>query len=72
MKFVNDDSVSHDVQSDSHPAHSTCVGFNSGIGRIGPGQSHEILINNVCSLAQFRGYHDETRLDAPRFQGQVV
>ena len=72
VRFVNNDSVSHDLQSDPHPAHSTCVLFNSGIGRIGPGQSREIAINGACSLAQFRGYHDETRLDDPRFQGQVV
>ncbi len=52
VKFVNNDSVAHDLQSDPHPAHSTCVRFNSGIGRIDPGQSREITINGACSLVR--------------------
>lgn len=71
VKFVNDDTVPHDLQSDPHPDHWTCVKFNTEVGRIGPGESREIIANG-CDFGQFRGYHDETRPDDPRFQGQIL
>lgn len=71
VKFVNDDTVVHDLQSDPHPDHSTCAQFNTGVGRLEPGQSKEIVANS-CDFSRFRGYHDETRLDDPRFQGQIA
>lgn len=72
VKFVNADTVPHDLQSDPHPDHSTCVQFNTQVGRIGPGESKEIIANGACDFGRFRGYHDETRPDDPRFQGQIV
>jgi hypothetical protein len=71
VKFVNEDTVPHDLQSDPHPDHSTCVRFNTEVGRIGPGESREIIANG-CDFSRFRGYHDETRPDDPRFHGQIV
>lgn len=46
--------------------------FNTGVGRIGPGESKEIVVNGACDLGRFRGSHDETRPDDLRFQGQIV
>lgn len=71
VKFVNADTVPHDLQSDPHPDHWTCVQFNTQVGRIGPGESKEIIANG-CDLGRFRGYHDETRPDDLRFHGQII
>lgn len=71
VRFVNSDTVAHDLRSDPHPDHWTCAQFNTGVGRIEPGQSKEIIANS-CDFSRFRGYHDETRLDDPRFRGEIA
>lgn len=71
VRFFNSDTVAHDLRSDPHPDHSTCEYFDTQVGRIEPLQSKEM--NPVfCDLNRFRGYHDETRLDDPRFRGEIV
>lgn len=71
VRFVNNDTVAHDLRADPHPDHWTCAQFNTGVGRLEPGQSREIIANS-CDFSRFRGYHDETRLDDPRFRGEIA
>jgi len=46
------------------------VRFNTTIGLIAPGESKEVEITG-CDLSPFVAFHDETRLDDPRFQGRI-
>jgi hypothetical protein len=69
VRFVNNDTVAHDLLSDPHPDHSTCAPFNRDVGRIEPGQSKEF---SMTSCNNSRSYHDETRLDDSHFRGEIV
>lgn len=70
VQIVNEDTVAHDMQSDPHPEHTGCLRFNTTIGRIEPGQSKEVEITG-CDLSRFGAFHDDTRLDDPRFQARI-
>lgn len=72
VKFVNDDVVPHDLRSDPHPTHGSCLGIDNYAARIPPGESREIQVSSGCPRPQFGGrYHDETRPDDARFQGRI-
>jgi hypothetical protein len=70
LQFVNADSVTHDVRSDPHPAHTECTAYEA-IGAIAPGQTKEARVS-ACGLPERSGYHDETRPADQAFWGRVA
>jgi len=69
LQFVNSDSVTHDVRSDPHPAHTECPAY-AAVGVLAPGQTKEALVSQ-CGLPERSGYHDETRPADQAFWGRV-
>ena len=48
VTFVNNDSRTHEIDSDPHPTHTDCPEINQ-IGFLSPGQSHETAALNLYS-----------------------
>jgi len=67
VRFVNNDSVSHTMFSDPHPAHTDCPGLNA-IDLLNPGQSK--TSNNMDNL-RVCTYHDEQRDTDARYRGTI-
>jgi plastocyanin len=66
--FVNNDSRSHNMTSDPHPAHDTCPDLNQ-VGFLAPGQSREtgnLVIARTC------GFHDHDSPSQGLLTGQIV
>jgi hypothetical protein len=75
VEFVNQDSQPHEVRSDPHPEHNNCPALDR-VGVIAPGQSVVTADLQGCFVIIGRftdrlTYHDDARLDDPRFQGTV-
>jgi plastocyanin len=68
VTFTNNDSVSHQMESDPHPAHTDCPEINS-VGFISPGQSK--MTGNL-NTARSCGYHDHNRNTDTSLQGTIV
>ena len=65
VQFKNQDTVTHEIASDSHPTDNELPGFD---GRIAPGGMYSFTFSKVGTW----GYHDNvTPLDA-KFQGKVI
>jgi plastocyanin len=67
VRFVNNDSVSHTMFSDPHPAHTDCPGLNA-IDLLNPGQSK--TSNNMDNV-RVCTYHDEQRDTDARYRGTI-
>ena len=68
VTFVNNDSRSHDMESDPHPAHTACPSI-ANVGLLQPGQSKTTFgFANSGSC----GYHDHNNADATSLQGRIV
>ena len=68
VKFVNNDSRSHDMTSDPHPEHTLCPEINQ-VGFLAAGQSREtgnLVTTRTC------GYHDHDNPGATSLQGNIV
>jgi plastocyanin len=69
VMFVNNDTRSHDMESDPHPEHTDCPEIN--VGLLQPGQSRETL--NLVT-ARTCGFHDHN--DPPpggaRWTGRIT
>ena len=68
VTFVNNDSRSHDMESDPHPAHSDCPSF-SNVGLLQPGQSKStfgFIKSGSC------GFHDHNDSDRAGLKGRVA
>lgn len=67
VRFVNNDTRSHNMVSDPHPEHNECPEINQ-VGVLSPGQRRE-----TGNLIQVRtcGFHDHDD-DPPAFRGQIV
>ena len=68
VRFVNNDSVVHEMASDLHPSHLACPGINLG-GSISPGQSKET--GNFVTV-QTCTYHDHLDAQNPGLLGSIV
>lgn len=68
MTFVNNDTQSHDMQSDPHPAHTNCPEINQ-VGFLSPGQSRQTGIFNTARTC---GYHDHNRDMVESLQGTIT
>jgi len=66
--FVNNDSRSHNMTSDPHPAHDDCPDLNQ-VGFLAPGQSRET--GNLVT-ARTCGFHDHDSPSQGLLTGQIV
>jgi plastocyanin len=67
ITFVNNDSRSHDMESDPHPAHTDCPSF-SNVGLLQPGQSKStfgFIKSGSC------GFHDHNDSESAGLKGRV-
>ena len=68
VTMINNDSRSHDMQSDPHPEHTQCPEFNQ-IGFLTTGQSRA---SGNFNTARTCGYHDHTLPDSSGLQGRII
>jgi len=66
--FVNDDTRSHNMTSDPHPAHDQCPDLNQ-VGFLSPGQRRET--GNLVT-ARTCGFHDHDNPSQGTLTGQIV
>jgi plastocyanin len=66
--FINNDSRSHNMQSDPHPEHTDCPELET-VGFLSPGQSHET--KNFVT-ARTCGFHDHDDFSQQNLQGSIV
>ena len=67
VRFTNNDTVSHTMFSDPHPAHTDCPGLNA-IDLLNPGQSK---VSNNMDNVRVCTYHDEQRDTDARYRGTI-
>ena len=67
VTFVNNDGVGHDMNSDPHPAHTSCTDMN--VGNVTPGQSQQ---TDVLNIARTCGYHDHNQPSNTNLQGTIM
>ena len=67
VRFVNSDTVPHEMTSDPHPSHTQCPAINQ-VGLLLAGQSRETA---VFSTVQTCGYHDHRDADEPKWSGTI-
>src|SRR5712692_7226049 len=68
VTFVNNDTRSHTIDSNPHPAHTDCPEINQ-VGLLQPGQSRD---TGNFSAARFCGYHDHSAPSDTTVQGTIV
>ena len=68
VRFVNNDSVVHEMSSDLHPSHLGCTEINQ-VGNLSPGQSKET--GNFVTV-QTCTYHDHLDAQNPGLLGSIV
>ena len=67
VTFMNTDGVGHDMNSDPHPAHTSCTDMN--VGNVTPGQSQQ---TDVLNIARTCGYHDHNQPSNTNLQGTIM
>ena len=68
VRFVNNDSVVHDMSSDLHPSHLRCPAIND-VGFLSAGQSREtgnFVTPQTCT------YHDHLDAQNPSLNGTII
>jgi plastocyanin len=68
VTFVNNDTRSHEMNSDPHPTHGDCPAIDD-VGFIQPGQSKQTGNLNTVRTC---GYHDHNLNTVTSLQGQIV
>jgi plastocyanin len=68
VTFTNNDSVSHQMESNPHPAHTDCPEINN-VGFLSPGQTKMTANLNTARTC---GYHDHNRSTDTSLQGTIV
>jgi plastocyanin len=68
VTFVNNDTRTHDMSSDPHPAHTDCPPM-AGASSIGPGQTK---LTNAFPTARTCGFHDHLNFDVAALTGRIV
>lgn len=68
VTFVNNDTRSHDMESDPHPAHTDCPSF-ANVGLLQPGQTKSTF---GFSRTGNCGFHDHNNADSAGLKGRVV
>ena len=67
IRWVNNDTRSHEMSSDPHPEHNQCSEINSRV--LTPGQSQET--NNLVT-ARTCGFHDHLNPDQASLKGTIT
>jgi plastocyanin len=68
VRFVNNDTIAHNMTSDPHPEHNDCPEINQ-VGLLAPGQTREtgnFILMRTC------GFHDHDLPDVVALRGQIV
>jgi plastocyanin len=68
VTFVNNDTRTHDMSSDPHPAHTDCQQMNA-VSTISPGQTKP---TNAFPTARTCGFHDHLTPDIAALTGRIV
>ena len=68
VTFINNDSRTHDMSSDPHPAHTDCPQMNA-VNNLQPGQTK---LTNAFTTARTCGFHDHLTPDAAALTGRIV
>jgi hypothetical protein len=68
VTFVNNDTRTHDMESDPHPTHTDCPELNQ-IGILVTGQSHQSAALNTVRTC---GCHDHEQPDVRSLQGTIT
>jgi hypothetical protein len=67
VSIVNNDSRTHNINSDPHPVHTSCPALNVGI--LSPGQSKT---SGAFTAAGTCGFHDHDDPDNARWTAQIT
>ena len=68
VTFINNDSRTHDMSSDPHPAHTDCPQMNA-VNNLAPGQTK---LTNAFPSARTCGFHDHNSPDVAALTGRIV
>ena len=68
VTFTNNDTRSHDMESDPHPAHTDCPSI-ANVGLLQPGQSKTTF---GFASAGSCGFHDHNNSDSSGLKGHIV
>lgn len=68
VTFVNNDSRTHDMASDPHPAHTDCLPMSQA-GNLIPGATKS---TNAFTTARTCGFHDHSNPDAAGLKGSII
>jgi plastocyanin len=68
VTFVNNDTRSHDMESDPHPAHTDCPSI-ANVGLLQPGQSKTTF---GFSGSGSCGFHDHNNSESAGLRGRIV
>jgi plastocyanin len=68
VTFINNDSRSHEMNSDPHPNHGDCPAIDD-VGFLAPGQTKQTGNLNVARTC---GFHDHNQPDVRSLQGDIV
>jgi plastocyanin len=69
VRFVNNDTREHDMNSDPHPSHGSCPEIDNSVGFLAAGQSKETA--NFVS-AKSCGYHDHNQPSNASLTGRII
>jgi plastocyanin len=68
VTFVNNDSRSHEIASNPHPAHTDCPSTNA-LGTLSAGQTK---LTNAYTAARSCGFHDHLNPENSALQGTII
>jgi hypothetical protein len=68
VTFTNNDTRTHDMESDPHPVHTDCPAINQA-GFLTPGQSKQTGNLNAVRTC---GFHDHDRAEDVNLQGTII
>jgi plastocyanin len=68
VTFVNNDSRTHQMASDPHPAHTDCPPINA-VGTLGPNQT---ALTNALTTSRTCGFHDHLNDSNANLRGTIV
>ena len=68
VRFVNNDTVEHEIGSDPHPDHTDCPPINQ-VGLLKPGEQRE---TGNFVIARSCGYHDHEDPTNTNWQGTII
>jgi plastocyanin len=68
VTFVNNDTRTHEMNSDPHPTHGECPAIDD-VGFLSPGQSKQ---TGNLTVARTCGFHDHNQPDTAGLKGQII